>query len=186
MLTSIELATQESPVYLGVSSASAKHWSYQLSPGPCGNAVCPGFWECSCTWFCISFCQSPRSSTVFMLNSWAWNTTLEDSINLDLTLFRLGVLISHRKPSPSPSNHHSYRALERHKAFLWLPRAGGGLTYSFLLLIGRGLIFWTHEEVKTPASTPPADGQYSPLSKGKTFCFSLVDHIAGGWISHHK
>lgn len=49
VLTSVELATQELPVYVGVSSASPKLRAYQVFPGPCGSAVCPGFWEGSCT-----------------------------------------------------------------------------------------------------------------------------------------
>lgn len=76
----------------------------RFSPYPYESAICPGFWK----YFSLS--ASPKDGFTFASArtpgvlkflcyiSWLGNTMLEDGINLDLTLDRLGGLISHRKP----------------------------------------------------------------------------------------
>lgn len=75
----------------------------QFSPCPCGSAVYPRFWTCSSYVMVLHLLlPEPESLQFFSYTSCIRNTTLECRMNLDLTLYRLGVLISHRKLPLSP------------------------------------------------------------------------------------
>lgn len=107
-------------------------WAYRVFSLSLGTTLHYGFWNLLPLHHdsAFIFTRSLGVSQFLCWISWLGHTTLEGYVNLDLQLYGVGVLISHRNPNIT----NIFWNWEKIKSFLWLPRNGGAEGGSHLQL----------------------------------------------------
>lgn len=152
--------------------------AYQVFSLPGRSAVCYGSWKCSYTVVLHLLLPEPQEFHSFYVKFFGLGiTTLKDSISLDLTLYRFGILVSHRKPSSHPLTT-VVQSPGKTEIFLVAFLGWWGVCLlAFCFSWPHGRVSCVREDVKTPASTPPR--------KWSAFPFEQVgrDRFVSAWLT---
>lgn len=124
--------------------------AYQVFSLPGRSAACPRSWKCSYTVVLHLLLPEP---------------ILEDSISLDLTLYRLRILVSHRKPSSHPLTTVVQSPGKTEIFLVAFLGWWGILLLVFCFSWPQGRVSGVPEDIKTPASTPPRKWSAFPFEQ---------------------
>lgn len=158
---------------------------------PVGFSPCPLWVLCtlgsgtciSNPWFCICFPRALRVSQFLCWISHLGHTTLEGCLNLDLRLYRIGVLISHRNPNTT----NAFQSQEKTKSFLGLPWESGVSLPAVCSHRPKALSPVSGKMFQLQPLPCPANIMSLWANGERQVCFNLgIDHIARGWVLSHK